>query len=225
MALKSLHKSDDKSKQFSENLKMLMEKHHVIQKDLASHLGVQKSAVSNYLAGTSVPRYATLLKISDYFGVSINKMLTTLNEPPIDLQDAPCVAPLFIDRISNSPGVIYRQENLYGNITFPFTPYGNANCYAVKIKKGEVLKMANIFANDIVFFEKFSEVESGQIAAVHFKEENKIHICRVSFEKNKTIIERDKETKAYTKRELEKSIVILGKVLKVMAFKDVNEIK
>ena len=225
MALKSLHKSDDKPKQFAENLKTLLEKHHVKSKDLADYLGVAKSAISNYLAGTSVPRYATLSKICDYFGVSIDSLIKTLREPPIDPQDAPCVAPLFIDRISNNPGVIYRQENLYGNITFPFTPYGNANCYAVKIKKGEAIETANIFADDIVFFEKFSEVESGQIAAVHFKEENKIYICRVSFEKNKTIIERNKETKAYTKRELEKSIVILGKVLKVMAFKDVNEIK
>lgn len=44
-------------------------------KELADRIGCSESAVSQYETGKRQPDYETLLKISDYFGVSVDDIL------------------------------------------------------------------------------------------------------------------------------------------------------
>ena len=47
------------------------------QKELAEGIGSSESAISQYENGKRQPDYETLLKISDYFGVSVDYLLGT----------------------------------------------------------------------------------------------------------------------------------------------------
>jgi transcriptional regulator with XRE-family HTH domain len=60
---------------FGDVLKELLEQHDLPQKEFAHTLGFSPSALSNYIHNTREPDYDTLLKISDYFNVSIDFLL------------------------------------------------------------------------------------------------------------------------------------------------------
>lgn len=62
---------------FNQRLKELKEEKNIMLKDLASDLGYSSSKLSYYLNGNNEPSYDDLIKISNYFGVSIDYMLGT----------------------------------------------------------------------------------------------------------------------------------------------------
>ena len=56
-------------------LKELRKEKKVSQCDVATALGVTRSAYGNYELGVREPDYATLIKLADYFGVSTDYLL------------------------------------------------------------------------------------------------------------------------------------------------------
>lgn len=60
---------------FSENLKMLREKHSYTQQRLADALHVTKNSISHYERGVSMPDLYTLCAIADIFDVSLDYLL------------------------------------------------------------------------------------------------------------------------------------------------------
>ena len=58
-----------------ETLKELLEQHHITQKQLAKELHISPSALGNYVQNTREPDYKTLIKIADYFQVTIDFLL------------------------------------------------------------------------------------------------------------------------------------------------------
>ena len=68
-------------------LKLRKEK-GVTQKDLAEYLQISRQAYANYEAGNRSPDYETLIKISEYFEVSVDYLLGKDPEPqkekPVD---------------------------------------------------------------------------------------------------------------------------------------------
>jgi len=60
---------------FSINLKLLRTRRKRSQADLSEVLGVKRSSLSGYELGTAFPNYDTLIRISDFFKISIDKIL------------------------------------------------------------------------------------------------------------------------------------------------------
>ena len=60
--------------QFYENYLRLCAKVGKAPSAVALEIGVQKSTVSRWVKG-SMPRYATLLKIADYFGITVGELV------------------------------------------------------------------------------------------------------------------------------------------------------
>ena len=58
-----------------ENIKALRKLHGKTQGELAEILGGKKSLVSNYENGSSTPDVYTLIKIADYFDVSLDELV------------------------------------------------------------------------------------------------------------------------------------------------------
>ncbi len=47
----------------------------ITQGELAKHIGVSQRSIASYENGTRTPRPAVLMRISDYFGVSVDSLL------------------------------------------------------------------------------------------------------------------------------------------------------
>ena len=61
---------------FSSNLKVLRERRKRTQEEMASFIGIKRSIWNNYENEISNPSIENLLSISEYFGISINTLLT-----------------------------------------------------------------------------------------------------------------------------------------------------
>lgn len=58
-----------------DNLKELIEQHDMTQKQLARKLDITPAALGNYIRNNREPDYSTLIRIADYFHVSIDFLL------------------------------------------------------------------------------------------------------------------------------------------------------
>lgn len=59
-----------------EIFEQLLQKHNVTSYKVAKEAGVTQTALSNWKAGKSTPTTKTLQKIADYFGVTIDYLMT-----------------------------------------------------------------------------------------------------------------------------------------------------
>lgn len=60
---------------FGSNISFLRKRKHISQADLANELEVKRSSLSGYELGNSEPNFENLLKFSDFFKISIDKLL------------------------------------------------------------------------------------------------------------------------------------------------------
>ncbi|MGD1959114.1 MAG: helix-turn-helix domain-containing protein [Fulvivirga sp.] len=60
---------------FGKNLKNLRETHNLKQKDLEPILGITRGQVSNYENGVSDPNLDVLIKLAQYFGISLDELI------------------------------------------------------------------------------------------------------------------------------------------------------
>lgn len=58
-----------------DNIKELIEQHDMTQKQLARKLDITPAALGNYIRNNREPDYSTLIRIADYFHVSIDFLL------------------------------------------------------------------------------------------------------------------------------------------------------
>ena len=66
-----------------DNLKELLEQHDMTQKQLALELDITPAALGNYIRNIREPDYSTLIRIADYFQVSIDFLLSHKYNSPI----------------------------------------------------------------------------------------------------------------------------------------------
>ena len=66
---------------FAASLRQLLEDRNVTQGDIASLTGVTRQTVSQYCNGISEPGYDTLIKIANYFDVSVDYLLGRTCDP------------------------------------------------------------------------------------------------------------------------------------------------
>lgn len=60
---------------FNNRLKSLREDNDLTQEELAKQLNITRTALSNYETAFREPSYAILIKIADYFNVSLDYLL------------------------------------------------------------------------------------------------------------------------------------------------------
>lgn len=66
---------------FGEKLRQLMESNNVKQQELADKLNVKRGSVSNWITNRRCPDAETIVKIADYFNVTVDFLLKdTKNE-------------------------------------------------------------------------------------------------------------------------------------------------
>ena len=66
---------------FSEKLKELRREQNVSQENLGKVLGYSRTAISAYELGRNEPSFSELIKIADFFNVSIDYLLGRTNKP------------------------------------------------------------------------------------------------------------------------------------------------
>lgn len=73
---------------FRTRLKQLREDAGYSQYSLSAAIGVSQSAVGSWESGVRVPKFATLQKLADFFGVSVDYLLgREMSELPISYND------------------------------------------------------------------------------------------------------------------------------------------
>lgn len=75
-------------KVFSDILENLRNRSGLTQKDLAAKLGIARTTYSGYANGTREPDHNTLRKISSYFGVSMDYLLTGEEGKKLIIEDS-----------------------------------------------------------------------------------------------------------------------------------------
>ena len=66
-------------------LKYIRKKRGVSQLKLAMDLNMNQNSISRYETGSHEADYATLIKLADYFGVSIDYLLERTDNPKMNL--------------------------------------------------------------------------------------------------------------------------------------------
>ncbi|NHM27964.1 helix-turn-helix transcriptional regulator [Desulfofundulus sp. TPOSR] len=66
---------------FSERLKEARKKKNLLQKELATLLGVSRTTVTSWENGTRVPEFETLRRIADVLEVSVDYLLGRTDDP------------------------------------------------------------------------------------------------------------------------------------------------
>lgn len=69
-----------KENRFADTLRFLLVEHGLKQKDLAVYLGIKPQAVSLYCTGNTYPDIHTLIRIAEFFAVSIDYLITGQKE-------------------------------------------------------------------------------------------------------------------------------------------------
>lgn len=71
-------------KSFSVILKKIRKENNLTQKQLAELTGLSERGIQNYELGTRNPNYDVLLKLGDYFNVSVDYLMGRTDNPNIN---------------------------------------------------------------------------------------------------------------------------------------------
>ena len=185
----------------------------ISQQKIADNLGISQRAYSNYENGKREPDQAMLLKMAEYFNVSVDYLLG--RDVVLDFFSIPNIEPLPGFKTVPLVGTIacgtpaLAEENIEEYVKMSETIKAD---FALRCKGSSMIN-ARIFDGDIVFIRQQPDVENGEIAAVLI--ENEATLKRVY--KYPTRIELRAENPTfpalnYESEELDK-IKILGKAV------------
>lgn len=97
---------------FASNIRKLMSENNVTQDELARAIGKTRQTVSQYVNGVSEPGYDTLVKIANYFHVSLDYLLGQTADP--------CMQKSAVDELGISPKAIEWIKQFVKNKTEHF---------------------------------------------------------------------------------------------------------
>lgn len=140
-----------------ENLRLLREKKGLRQKDVAELIGVSQVAYSYYEKGSREPDYATLVKLSDFFGVSTDYLLGLDDTPYPDKSRRWIPLREAIKAGSPEEG----DDYIVGYVEYPRNKYPDIDLQAL-IVKGDSME-PRIVSGDIVIYKPQSDAENGDI--------------------------------------------------------------
>ena len=137
---------------FSENIRFLRAQKNLSQQELADKVSMSRVRYSKYEDGRSEPPYELLIRISKYFNVSIDLLLTVdIRKYPLEevlkLPDNRIVLPVVVDQLGNNSIEIVPQTASMGylsgysdpeyieslqRISFPFLTNGKYRAFPAK---------------------------------------------------------------------------------------------
>lgn len=152
---------------FNDNLRQLRKSHRLTQEQLAEIIGVERSSVGKYEGRSGViPSPDILLRIADYFGVSIDYLMgRNTDEPvlvPANTKSTPLHRIPVLGRISAGLP-IFAEEHI---LEYTYTDLNNGASYFALLVKGDSMNQAGILDGDIVVVRQQDEVANGSIAVV-----------------------------------------------------------
>lgn len=154
------------------NLKSLREKKGVSQQAVADYLEITRQAYSNYENGKRQADYETLLKLGEFFNVSIDYLLNKEKEPlkneRLSIDNIPNEIPYSSARYAPILGTIpagapiLAVEDIEGYATVPYND--DADYFYLRVN-GESMKGAGIQTGDLVLIRRQPCADDGQIVA------------------------------------------------------------
>lgn len=154
------------------NLKLLREKKGVSQQAVADYLEITRQAYSNYENGKRQADYETLLKLGEFFNVSIDYLLNKEKEPlknerlSIDniSSEIPYSSARYVPILGTIPAgaPILAVEDIQG---YASIPYRDDEDYFFLRVNGESMAGASIRTGDLVLIRRQPCAEDGQIVA------------------------------------------------------------
>ena len=151
-----------------ERLRVVRQKQHLTQKDIAAFLGVDRTTYVKYETGKSKPSFETLQKIADFFSVSTDYLLGRETAPGPDLYSIQGIGPVPATKKVPRLGTIACGEPILAveNIDEYDDAPGGVSCDFTLLCKGDSMIGARILDGDIVYIRQQEDVEDGEIAAV-----------------------------------------------------------
>lgn len=99
---------------FARNLKHFIVLSGKEQKQICADLGMPESSMSDYVRGKSIPRYRTVERIADYFGVKMSDMM--LENAPDNLKAHQRIScKLWLDQF---PDIVWSTDEMQELIRF-----------------------------------------------------------------------------------------------------------
>lgn len=183
------------------------------QSDIARMLGISRQAYSNYELGNREPDYNTLVKLAEFFNVSVDYLLgretndiyASIGAMPVKkiklpvLGNVACGEPIYANE--ELDGYVYIDEDI-----------GADFCLHAH---GDSMVNARIFDGDTLFVKKQDMVDDGEIAVVLIEDEATVK--RVYYDRENNTITLMPENPAYKPMRYNgeelNNIRILGKVI------------
>lgn len=187
------------------NLKTLRKKYGHSLRDLSRLLGVKESTISLYESGKREATYSTLKKLSEIYSVSIDFLLGNYSDATSDTIQA---------RVLDSVCIEGDQiEYCYRNEKFNYMPKDDSDYF---FYLSSDLSMApQISKDDVVVIKKQNEIESGQLAAVIYKQ-NPIVLRRVTLDGDVIVLQAFDSSVPPSVVENIDDLIILGRVVETI---------
>ena len=199
-------------------LKELRVSKKLLQKDIAELLGVERTTYVKYESGVSEPNINTLLRLADYYEVSVDYLLgkTEKSTDNIDALSDYGIFPISYKKF-RVLGEIACGKPIYADEDRETVILANSNIDAdfCLYAKGDSMIGARIMDGDIVFIKNQPTVDNGEIAAVIVDDEATLKRVYYYPDKNKIVLNAENpkyEPLLYIGEELD-TIRILGKAV------------
>ncbi|GAV21572.1 LexA family protein [Carboxydothermus pertinax] len=148
---------------FGQRLRQLRTERDLTQAELARLLSIGESTISFYESNKRQPDFDTLIKLSNFFNVTIDFLLgrTNENNKPISTKAIPLLG------VIRAGIPILAEENWIEEIALPA---GIKADFALQVE-GDSMIYAGIFPGDIAFFKQSETALNGQVVAAGVVEE------------------------------------------------------
>lgn len=203
-----------------EFLKTARTRKGITQQQAADYLGVSRQAYCNYENGTRSPDFETLLKLGEYFDVSVDFLLrgNIYGNDPVYSGAEVFPIPITVKRprlgVIECGEPILCQQNIECEDDVP----EDVHCDFTLICHGDSMIGARINDGDIVYIRQQADVENREIAAVLIDEE-RVTLKRVKKNEQGKIVMLLPENPAYDPIDLRdvESVRVLGKAVGFMS--------
>lgn len=192
---------------FAKNIRYLRRKKKISQEELANQLGYKSfTTIQKWEDQTATPSYDVLLRLSDFFSVSVEDILQ--KDLTYEVKQVPILG------IVRGGNPILVEQHILGYIPLEKgDPYSSEYFYLRVV--GDSMKGDRILDNDLLYVKKQNTIEIGEIAVVLVGEEATVK--RVYMSDSGIELRPSNELYSslfYTNTEMEElPIQILGKVI------------
>ena len=189
---------------FKEKIKTYRKDRGLSQQDIAEHFGYKSfTTIQKWEDGSSIPPAKTLKRLAEFFGVSVENLITETEKIAIPI-------------LGTVRGGLLRlaQDEWLGQELVPVEESLGGEYFYLEVI-GDSMINARIYPGDLVYVKRQSIVESGTIAVVLVGDEATLK--RVYYKDNGIVLHPENpkyEDMVYTQEDIEeKNIQVIGEVI------------